>query len=63
MESLVVGLAQLVERQIVVLEVMGSNPISHPTPFPVGHSAYARLTIERFGSADRLTRSRQRVAA
>ena len=32
--SLVVGLAQFVERQIVVLEVMGSNPISHPTlPF------------------------------
>ena len=30
--SLVVGLAQLVERQIVVLEVVGSNPTSHPTP-------------------------------
>ena len=29
--SLVVGLAQLVERQIVVLEVVGSNPTSHPT--------------------------------
>ena len=26
------GLAQLVERQIVVLEVVGSNPTSHPTP-------------------------------
>ena len=31
-KSLVVGLAQLVERQIVVLEVVGSNPTSHPTP-------------------------------
>jgi hypothetical protein len=31
-ENPAVGLAQLVERQIVVLEVMGSNPISHPTP-------------------------------
>ena len=30
-KSLVVGLAQLVERQIVVLEVVGSNPTSHPT--------------------------------
>src|ERR1017187_5088296 len=29
--SLAVGLAQLVERQIVVLEVVGSNPTSHPT--------------------------------
>jgi hypothetical protein len=27
----VVGLAQLVERQIVVLEVVGSIPTSHPT--------------------------------
>jgi hypothetical protein len=31
-KSLVVGLAQLVERQIVVLEVVGSNPTSHPIP-------------------------------
>src|ERR1035437_5874779 len=30
-KSLVVGLAQLVERQIVVLEVVGSIPTSHPT--------------------------------
>src|ERR1035441_2520482 len=29
--SLAVGLAQLVERKIVVLEVVGSNPTSHPT--------------------------------
>ena len=42
-ENLVVGLAQLVERQIVVLEVMGSNPISHPTPpfYPVKPNVYA----------------------
>ena len=33
--SLVVGLAQLVERQIVVLEVVGSNPTSHPTPLQI----------------------------
>ena len=26
-----VGLAQLAERQIVALEVMGSIPIAHPT--------------------------------
>lgn len=25
-----VGIAQLVERQIVALKVMGSNPITHP---------------------------------
>src|ERR1035437_1967001 len=30
-KSLAVGLAQLVERQIVVLEVVGSIPTSHPT--------------------------------
>ena len=30
-KSHVVGLAQSVERQIVVLEVVGSNPTSHPT--------------------------------
>jgi hypothetical protein len=34
-KSLVVGLAQLVERQIVVLEVVGSNPTSHPTLSPL----------------------------
>src|ERR1035441_1595434 len=38
-KSLVVGLAQLVERQIVVLEVVGSNPTSHPTPSPNRESA------------------------
>src|SRR5689334_25419194 len=31
-KSLAVGLAQSVERQIVVLEVVGSNPTSHPKP-------------------------------
>lgn len=25
-----VGIAQLVERQVVALEVMGSSPIAHP---------------------------------
>ena len=34
-KSLVVGLAQLVERQIVVLEVVGSNPTSHPIPLQI----------------------------
>ena len=33
--SIVVGLAQLVERQIVVLEVVGSNPTSHPTSLQI----------------------------
>jgi hypothetical protein len=28
---LVVGIAQPVERQIVVLDVVGSNPTTHPT--------------------------------
>ena len=28
-----VGVAQLAERQVVVLDVVGSNPIAHPTCF------------------------------
>src|ERR1035438_3776601 len=49
--SLVVGLAQLVERQIVVLEVVGSNPTSHPT-FP------NRSNPSRFGLRDMLSACR-----
>ena len=30
----VVAIAQLVERQIVVLDVAGSNPVSHPQNTP-----------------------------
>ena len=50
-KSLVVGLAQLVERQIVVLEVVGSNPTSHPTP--LSESSNTRLGRDvRFGRED-----------
>jgi hypothetical protein len=28
-----VGVAQLVERQVVVLDVAGSSPVAHPTYF------------------------------
>ena len=41
--SHVVGLAQLVERQIVVLEVVGSNPTSHPT---LTREAVCTMTID-----------------
>src|SRR3954447_17835553 len=43
-KSPVVGLAQSVERQIVVLEVVGSNPTSHPTLPRTKGSAASRLT-------------------
>ena len=35
--SLAVGIAQLVERRIVVPDVVGSNPTTHPTLTPVMH--------------------------
>ena len=48
--SLVVGLAQLVERQIVVLEVVGSNPTSHPIPLQIVNPRPGRDV--RFGRED-----------
>ena len=34
-KSPVVGIAQLVERRIVVPDVVGSNPTTHPTVFSI----------------------------
>ena len=33
-----VGIVQLVERQIVVLDVTGSSPVTHPTFYILGCS-------------------------
>ena len=49
-----VGIAQLVERQIVALKVMGSSPITHPILIlPLGCSQVVRhetLTLASVGS-------------
>ena len=37
-----VGIVQLVERQIVALEVVGSNPATHPIYFTLGYSQVVR---------------------
>ncbi len=38
------GVAQLVERQVVVLDAVGSSPIARPIPAPLG----SRSPIEDF---------------
>ena len=46
-----VGVAQLVEHQVVALVAVGSNPIAHPKPFsPVSDGTENRG--EWFGSKD-----------
>src|ERR1039457_4389043 len=60
--SLVVGLAQLVERQIVVLEVVGSNPTSHPT-LPYGSRELASRYTESMTIDERLEKLTERHEA
>ena len=64
----VVAVAQLVESQIVILVVVGSNPIGHPThfrrflPFGASPSMGSAISFRRFRSLH-LSRRRCFVAA
>ena len=58
--AVVVGVAQLVERQTVDLDVAGSNPVTHPK-FLVRHPPHFRFEGRRWGSrARQLTSPRNR---
>lgn len=47
-----VDVAQLVESQIVILVVVGSSPIGHPTePLPRRFPCARLITLERIGEA------------
>ncbi len=48
----VVAVAQLVESQIVILVVVGSSPIGHPTePLPRRFPCALPITLQRIGEA------------
>ena len=47
-----VAIAQLVERQIVVLDVAGSSPVSHPSAPPMGLFFLTNLMTFNCPSAD-----------
>jgi hypothetical protein len=49
----VVAVAQLVESQIVILVVVGSSPIGHPTepPSPRSFPRALPVTLQRIGDA------------
>lgn len=56
---LMVGVAQLVERQVVILDVAGSSPVTHPTETSPMTSLSLSVAMERFTEPARVCTGRR----